>query len=52
MDTATLSIDGELAGAAKRRGQLFNRSMAGQIEHWAKLGRVIEESPDFSIEHC
>jgi len=50
MNTTTLSIDGELAGAAKQRGQLFNRSMAGQIEHWAQLGRVIEESPDFSIQ--
>jgi len=49
MNTATLSIDGDLAGAAKQRGQLFNRSMAGQIEHWAQLGRVIEESPDFSV---
>jgi len=49
MNTATLSIDSDLAGAAKQRGQLFNRSMAGQIEHWAQLGRVIEESPDFSV---
>jgi len=49
MNTAVLSIDSDLAGAARQRGQLFNRSMANQIEHWAQLGRVIEESPDFSV---
>jgi len=49
MNTATLSIDSKLAGAAKQRGQLFNRSMASQVEHWAQLGRVIDESPDFSV---
>jgi len=47
MNTAILSIDSDLAGAAKQRGQLFNRSMAGQIEHWPQIGRVIDESPDF-----
>jgi len=49
MNTATLSIDGDLAGAARQRGQLFNRSMADQIEHWAQLGRVIDEAPDVSV---
>jgi len=50
MNTATLSIDSDLAGAARQRGQLFNRSMAEQIERWAQIGRVIEESPDFSVQ--
>jgi len=49
MNTATLSVDSDLAGAAEKRGQLFNRSMAEQIERWAQIGRVIEESPDFSV---
>jgi len=49
MNTAVLSIDSDLAGAARQRGQLFNRSMADQIEHWAQIGRVIEDAPDFSV---
>jgi len=49
INTATVSIDSDLAAAAKQRGQLFNRSMAEQIERWAQIGRVIEESPDFSV---
>jgi hypothetical protein len=26
----------------------MNRSLAGQIEHWAAIGRAIEQSPEFS----
>ena len=27
-----------------------NRSLAGQIEHWAKIGKIAEENPDLSYE--
>jgi len=49
MATSVLRIDSELAAIAKRHGQLFNRSIAGQIEHWANIGRAVESSPDVSI---
>lgn len=29
---------------------LLNRSVAGQIEHWAKIGRLTEENPDLTYE--
>jgi len=50
MTTSVLSVDSDLAGAAKQYGQLFNRSMDEQIKHWAEIGRAIEETPDFSIQ--
>lgn len=28
----------------------MNRSLAGQIEHWAKIGKLVEENPDLSYE--
>lgn len=35
---------------ARREAALFNRSVAGQIEHWARLGRALEGTPEFSTE--
>ena len=29
---------------------LLNRSLGGQIEHWARLGKALESSPSFSME--
>lgn len=49
MAKITVRLESELVEDARRYGQLFNRSTAGQIEHWAKLGRAIEASPDFGI---
>ena len=28
----------------------FNRSVAGQIEYWAKIGKIAEENPDLTYE--
>ena len=28
----------------------LNRSLAGQIEHWAKIGRIAEENPDLTYD--
>jgi hypothetical protein len=28
----------------------FNRSVAGQIEYWAKIGKIAEDNPDLSYE--
>lgn len=49
MATSVLRVDSDLFEVAKQHGQLFNRSIAGQIEHWARIGRAIEAAPDFSM---
>ena len=28
----------------------LNRSVSGQIEHWAKIGKIAEENPDLTYE--
>lgn len=35
---------------AKIMSRAFNRSLAGQIEHWAKIGKIAEENPDLTYE--
>lgn len=38
-----------LIDQAKPFAQAMNRSVAEQIEYWARLGKVAEENPDLPI---
>jgi hypothetical protein len=44
-------INDELVKSAKVLARVEHRSLAGQVEHWACIGRAAEENPDlpFSI---
>ncbi|MBS8267624.1 hypothetical protein DYI26_02600 [Halomonas litopenaei] len=42
--------DDELLAAAKESKDLFSRSLNGQIEYWARLGRFVEESGLFDLQ--
>lgn len=37
----------ELIGEARNEAAIMSRSITSQVEHWAKLGRAIEQSPGF-----
>ncbi len=39
-------ISAELVDQAKKYGRIDHRSLAGQIEHWARMGKCAEENPD------
>ena len=39
-------ISEELANEARKLGRIDHRSLAGQIEHWARMGKCAEENPD------
>jgi len=39
-------ISEELINEARKFGRIDHRSLAGQIEHWARLGKCVEENPD------
>ena len=39
-----------LVQRAKAVGEVMSRSGAGQIEHWARIGKIAEENPDLSYE--
>ena len=38
-----------LVDQAKRHGHVQHRSVPKQIEHWFKIGKVVEENPDLSF---
>jgi len=35
---------------ARIMSHALNRSVSGQIEHWAKIGKIAEENPDLTYE--
>lgn len=41
-------ISEELVGEAKRFSKIEHRSLTGQIEHWARIGKCSEENPDLT----
>ena len=48
MPTA-VKISDELVAKARVTSKVFKRSVAGQIEYWAKIGQIIEENPDLPL---
>jgi hypothetical protein len=47
---STVKLAAGLVNEARREAELLNRSLGGQIEHWARLGRAIENAPGFTLE--
>lgn len=45
MGTA-VRISDKLVNEAKVTSKIENRSLAGQIEYWAKIGKLAEDNPD------
>ena len=39
-------VSEQLINDAKRFSRVDHRSVAGQIEHWARMGKCVEENPD------
>ena len=48
MSTA-VKISDELVAKAKVKSKVFKRSVAGQIEYWAKIGQIVEDNPDLPL---
>ena len=45
---ASVKISDYIVEEAKTVSKALNRSVAGQIEYWAKLGKLSEENPDLN----
>ena len=43
-------VSDDLVMAARKFSRVENRSITGQIEHWAKIGKCAEENPDLTYE--
>ena len=41
-------VSGELVKEAKIYSNVDKRSLTGQIEHWARIGKCAEENPDLT----
>ena len=48
MPTA-VKVSDELITQARIRSKIFKRSIAGQIEYWAQIGKIVEENPDLPL---
>ena len=48
--TRTIRLSANLIQDAEQEAEFFKRSISGQVEHWASLGRAIESAPGFTLD--
>jgi len=46
--TIAVRVSDKLVKAARLVSVVDNRSLTGQIEHWAKIGKCSEENPELT----
>ncbi len=46
----SIKLPTELVDAARSDAALFSRSIGGQVEHWANIGRAIESAQGFTLD--
>lgn len=50
MATTSIRLDQELIAKATIKVKALSRTVPKQIEHWAKVGAIMEENPELSYE--
>jgi F0F1-type ATP synthase alpha subunit len=50
MATASIRLDVDLVEKASIMAKALNRTTPKQIEHWAKIGEMMEDNPDLPYE--
>ncbi|MBW6511293.1 MAG: ParD-like family protein [Desulfuromonadaceae bacterium] len=50
MSTASVRLDQDLIEKATIMAKALNRTTPKQIEHWAKIGKMMEDNPDLPYE--
>ncbi|QEA37729.1 hypothetical protein FGL86_00700 [Pistricoccus aurantiacus] len=50
MSTSSVRLDQELVIKAAVKAKALNRSTPKQIEHWARIGEMMEDNPDLPYE--
>ncbi|EGQ8284295.1 hypothetical protein MZJ31_004169 [Vibrio parahaemolyticus] len=48
--TTTVNLNSQLVASAQASANAANRSVAEQIEHWANIGKLMEENQDLPFE--
>lgn len=46
----SVKLSESILSEARIIAKALNRSIAGQIEYWAKIGKLVEENPDLNYE--
>lgn len=46
--SSAIKLSAEFVELARGEGRVMGRSIAGQVEHWARLGRAVERAPGFA----
>lgn len=46
----SIRLDDEFVEDVKIHAQVASRSAPKQIEHWARIGKIVEDNPDLSYE--
>ena len=46
--TTAVRVSGELVKEAKIYSKIEKRSITGQIEYWARIGKCAEDNPDLT----
>ena len=46
--TTAVRVSDKLVRDARLLSKVDNRSVTGQIEHWARIGKCAEENPDLT----
>jgi len=47
---AAVRVSDELLMEARKFSKVDHRSLTGQIEHWARIGKCAEENPDLTYD--
>jgi len=50
MATTSIRLDHDLVEKATIMASALNRTAPKQIEHWAKIGEIMEDNPELSYE--
>ncbi|MDK1022837.1 MAG: hypothetical protein QGD92_01225 [Gammaproteobacteria bacterium] len=50
MATTSIRLDQDLIEKATIMAKALNRTPPKQIEHWAKIGEIMEDNPDLPYE--
>ncbi|MCK4267194.1 MAG: hypothetical protein KAX16_00065 [Actinomycetia bacterium] len=48
--TIAVRVSDKLAKEARTHSKVDSRSITGQIEHWARIGKCAEENPDLTYD--
>lgn len=46
----SVKLSNDLVSEAKIMSRALNRSVAGQIEYWAKIGKMVKANPDLTYD--